>query len=49
MAVFAPLLPFFLAFSSLNFRDETKDISDIEKIPFNKTKHIIIKISIYRG
>ena len=46
-AVFAPELPFFISFSSLNFLDETSAISDIEKIPFNKINTIIISISTF--
>ena len=46
-AVFAPELPFFISFSNLNFLDETNAISDIEKIPFNKIKMIIIRISTF--
>src|SRR5690606_14049504 len=45
-ADFAPLLPFFFAYSSLNLREETNDISDIEKTPLSNTNAIIIKISI---
>jgi type II secretory pathway component PulK len=44
-AVFAPLLPFFLALSSLNLREETRDISDMENIPLSKIRPIIIIIS----
>ena len=45
-AACAPLLPFLEALSSLNFREETKDISAMEKIPLSNTKPIIIKISM---
>src|SRR5690606_27612490 len=45
-ADFAPLLPFFFAYSNLNLREETNDISDIEKTPLSNTNAIIIKISI---
>jgi hypothetical protein len=45
-ATFALLLPRFIALSSLNFLDETNDISARENKPFNKIKTIIINISI---
>jgi hypothetical protein len=45
-AALAPELPRFLALSSLNFLDETKDSSDMAKIPLRSTKPIIINSSI---
>ena len=45
-AVSAERLPFFASVSNLVFLEETKAISDMDKIPFNKIRITIIKTSI---
>ena len=45
-AVAAERLPFLASVSNLDFRAETKAISDMDKIPFNKIRTIIINTSI---